>query len=221
VRQLKILIAEDQKLLRDCLKFMIENNSDFEVVALASNGQEAIDLTEKNSPDVILMDIVMPNTDGVQATKIIKEKYNFAKILILTSSKDNSNVQHAIDYGADGYVLKDISSEDLIVAIKSVAAGMEIIHKDVYKIYNSTACNNTIVNGKQRVAIDGVDVYLTERELSVIQNIIDGKTNAEIAEELFLAEGRVRNIVSEIISKLDLRDRTQLAVFALKNNIAK
>ncbi|AOT69307.1 response regulator transcription factor [Geosporobacter ferrireducens] len=218
---LKVLIADDQKLLRESFKSIIENNSDIKVVGCVKNGQEAYDFCKGFMPDVILMDISMPVCKGTEATKRIKSKYPEIKILILTSSSDKWDIAEAIESGADGYIVKDIGMEELILSIRISAAGLGIVHRDVL----NCACFNNKEESVQEnrksktVKVEGIDIPLTEKELSIIEKIVAGKDNKEIGTMLFLAEGTVKNKITEITSKLHLKDRTQLAVFAIKNNL--
>ncbi|MCX7708986.1 MAG: response regulator transcription factor [Clostridia bacterium] len=216
---MKILITDDQKLLRDCLKHAIENNSDFEVVACAENGEEAVQFCRQHAPDLVLMDIMMPVCDGIEATKQIKALDKNIKVLMLTTSQSNEDVETAIRNGADGYVLKSIGSEELILAVKSVYSGLDIIHKDVYKAATRNIKSDGQKDTSQSIKVNDVSVVLSPRDIKIIQCIIDGKDTAEIAKELFLTEGRVRNIITEMISKLSLKDRAQLVAFAFKNNL--
>ncbi|MBB6218786.1 DNA-binding NarL/FixJ family response regulator [Anaerosolibacter carboniphilus] len=215
----KILIADDQRLLRESFKHIIENNSDMQVVACATNGREAYDFCGQFSPDIVLMDISMPICNGTEATRLIKAKYPNIKVLVLTASNDSGDVTKTISNGADGYVLKDIGSEELILSIKSTLLGLEIIHKDAFKhmlpndYKESKKQKSTVVN------IGDVQISLTDRELAIIRMIVDGKDNKEIGASLFIAEGTVKNTITEIISKLQLKDRTQLAVYAIKNSL--
>lgn len=214
-----VIIAEDQKLLRESFKNIIENNSDIKVIASATNGKEAYNLCKEYKPDVVLMDLFMPICNGSESTKLIKSEFPSVKVLILTASSDKSDVTDAISNGADGYILKDISTEELILSIKSASLGLGVIAKD---ILNPILLNMGVQNKrskKKNVNISGINISLTERELKIVSLIVDGKDNKEIGAFLFIAEGTVKNIITEIISKLQLKDRTQLAVYAVKNGL--
>lgn len=216
---MKVIIADDQKLLRDCLKHMIHNNSEIEVVACAENGEEAVELSSKTEPDLVLMDVMMPGCDGIEATRRIKEMNKEIKVLMLTTSQSSEDVETAINNGADGYILKNITSEELILAIKSVYSGLDIIHKDVYKATPKNYYQNAEKELKRNVKVDEVNVTISERDIQIIRLIVEGKDAAEIARELYLTEGRIRNIISEMIAKLSLKDRAQLVAFAFRNNL--
>ncbi|AJH01895.1 MULTISPECIES: response regulator [Clostridium] len=215
----RVIIAEDQKLLRESFKNIIENNSDIKVVACATNGNEAYDLCKEYMPDVVLMDLSMPICNGTEATKLIKAELPSVKVLVLTASNDKSDVTDAISNGADGYILKDISTEELILSIKSTSLGLGIITKDILSPMILNLRKENKKAKKKIIDINGINISLTERELKIVSMIVDGKDNKEIASSLFIAEGTVKNIITEIISKLSLRDRTQLAVYAVKNGL--
>lgn len=217
----KVIIAEDQKLLRESFKNIIEHNSDIKVVACATNGKEAYNLCKEYKPDVVLMDLSMPICNGTEATQLIKSDFPSIKVLILTASNDKTDVTEAISNGADGYILKDISTEELILSIKSTSLGLGIITKDILSpiVLNLRKENKNAK--KKTVDIYGINISLTERELKIVSMIVDGKDNKEIGASLFIAEGTVKNIITEIISKFQLKDRTQLAVYAVRNGLVK
>ncbi|AFM39361.1 response regulator containing a CheY-like receiver domain and an HTH DNA-binding domain [Desulfosporosinus acidiphilus SJ4] len=217
---MKVLIADDQKLLRESFRTIIERNSEIKVVACASNGKEAYELCGKLRPDVVLMDISMPLCNGTEATKLIKSQYPNIKVLIVTASDDQIDVCQAIRNGADGYILKSVGTEELILSIKSTFLGLQIIHKDVFKPETFAGhSEEPKAPRNNQITVEGVDVKLTDRELDIIEMIVEGKDNKEISASLFIAEGTVKNIITTIISKLHLKDRTQLAVFAIKNSL--
>jgi len=216
----KVLIADDQQIFRECLKFMIEKSSDIEVIACAADGREAINLCRSLSPQVVLMDIMMPVCDGIEATREIKKMNKDIKILVLTTEKDSKSVTDAMRNGADGYILKSVSKEDLILSIKGVMSDLEILHKEIKAMAKNLPKDKISKSGRiKEIEVNGFTVELSERELIIIKAIIDGEDNSDIAAKLFIAEGRLRNIITEIISKLMLKDRTQLAVFAIKHNL--
>lgn len=214
-----VIIAEDQKLLRESFKNIIENNSDIKVIACATNGKEAYDLCKQYKPNVVLMDLSMPICNGVEATKLIKSEFPSVKVLILTASNDTADVTDAIINGADGYILKDISTEELIISIQSASLGLGIITKDILNPMMLNIGKENIKYENKSVNVSGINVSLSEREIKIAAMIVDGKDNKEIGASLFIAEGTVKNIITEIISKLQLKDRTQLAVYAVKNGL--
>lgn len=207
---IKIGIVDDQFILREGLKYIIESDNEIEVVGCASNGLEALTLCEQHRPDLILMDIIMPEVDGVEATKLIKAKYGSQiKVVILTTFSEDDYIVKAIANGADGFILKDIQPEDLFRAIKSTVAGLSIIEEG-----SLTSMVKQLKTNREVPRIE-----LTNREKSVLRLIVEGKDNKQIALKLFLTEGTVRNIVSGILHKLNLRDRIQLAIYAVKNEL--
>ncbi len=209
---IKVLLVDDAKLFREAIKNVLDHDDDIDVVACASNGSEAMALCDKHLPDLVLMDIIMPIENGVESTKHIKEKYNWIKVIMLTSSVDDETIRSALKNGADGYVLKDVNPNELILSIKSVMSGLSIIDKNIYKMVTEQMKMNT-------PDVELPDVDLTEKELEIIKLIADGKNNKEIAADLFLAPGRVKNIITGILQKLQLKDRTQIAVFAVKKGL--
>nr|MDA8221279.1 response regulator transcription factor [Desulfitobacterium hafniense] len=216
---LKVLIADDQKLLRESFKTIIENNGDMKVVACAANGREAYELCGEFNPDVVLMDISMPLCSGTEATKLIKSNYPQIKVLIVTASDDESDVSEAINNGANGYILKNVGTEELMLAIKSTFHGLQIMHKDVFRPESFNRFPKEKVKVQtNKVTINAIDVMITDREMEVIRMIVEGKVNKEISASMFIAEGTVKNTITTIISKLQLKDRTQLAVFAIRNH---
>ena len=212
-----MLIADDYRLLRDSFKSIIEQNSDIQVVACATNGEEAYRYCEKYMPDLVLMDIFMSVCDGLEATKLIKAKFPHIKILILTSSMDDFDLSEALLNGADGYILKDIGYEELILSIKSTVVGLGIIQRELLGNIVKKQNGNTI--DFHSVELDGVKVSLTKRQLEILQMIVKGFDNKQISQTLYIAEGTVKNNITEIISKFRVKDRTQLAIYAIKNSV--
>ena len=212
---IKILIADDQELIRDSLRIELSGNTDFSVNT-AANGIEVVRAVRRDKPDVILMDIRMPEMDGVQCTQIIKENYPEIKIIILTTFDDDEYIFSALKHGASGYLLKGISADRLIEAIHKVYHGNAMINEDiagkVLKMFSQMARENAAV-----ITVDEDYIReITESEWKVIGLVSKGLSNKEIAAELFLTEGSVRNYLSSVLKKLDLRDRTQLAIWAVQ-----
>ena len=210
---IKVLIVDDQKIIREGLSMMLGLDSTISIVGKATNGKEAIGLLEDEEVDLILMDIRMPIMDGVEATRIIKEKHPNIKILILTTFKEDEYIFQGLKNGADGYLLKDISSERLISGIKTVHGGNMLLQPDVARtMIDSFYKKDNISNNINK------DIYteLTKREYEIAMLVGEGKSNKEISKALFIAEGTVKNHITKILDKLDLRDRTQLAVLVKK-----
>jgi len=211
---INVLIAEDQAIVRNGLKMIIEQDADIFVAAEAENGKDALSLLETVQIDLILMDVRMPVMDGLEATKQIRAKYPHIKILILTTFNDEEYAIRAFQEGANGFLLKNADSAALINSIKSCLAGGMSIHADVAAKVMPKLLNENRRH-KQTELID----TLTAREVEVVKHVGLGKTNKEIAGELYLSVGTVKNHLTQILQKLELRDRTQLAIFAVKNDL--
>lgn len=212
---IKVLIADDQELIRQSLEIVLSTHEDIDVIATAADGFDVLAKVEKKEPDVILMDIRMPNMDGVYCTKVIKEKYPNIKIIILTTFDDDEFVFSALKYGASGYLLKGVAIDELYKAICTVVNGGAMINPDiatkVFKLFSQMAITNYAIQ------IDEKNVEsISKAEWRIIQQVGFGYSNKEIAANLYLSEGTVRNHLSTILSKLALRDRTQLAIWAVQ-----
>ena len=212
---IKILIADDQELIRQSLQIILNNEADFEVTDAVANGLEVVRSVRKNRPDIILMDIRMPEMDGVVCTQIIKENYPDIKIIIVTTFDDEEYVFNALKYGASGYMLKGASMKDLSDAIRKVYQGNAMINGDiaskVVKLFSKMAQSNLTIQVDELQSNS-----LKENEWQIIVQVGSGLSNKEIATKLNLSEGTVRNSLSIILSKLGLRDRTQLAIWAVQ-----
>lgn len=209
---IKVLLVDDAKLFREAIRNILEHDPELQVVACATNGNEAIEFCDQYLPDIVLMDIIMPVKDGVESTRLIKEKYSWIKIIMLTASSDDENVRNALKNGADGYVLKDVNPTELILTIKSAMSGLSIIDKSIYRQMVSKISQSP-------PAEELPDVVFTERENDIIRLVGQGKTNREIAESLFLAPGRVKNIITVILQKLNYKDRIQIAIYAIRKKL--
>jgi DNA-binding NarL/FixJ family response regulator len=215
---IKVVIADDQELIRESLKIVLNMNPDMEVLGVAENGNEVLRLLKKQQPDVILMDVRMPELDGVQCTNFIKERYPDIKIIILTTFDDDEYVYNALKFGASGYLLKGVSVPELSNAIRTVVSGGAMINSDivakVVKLFSKMAKHNFAVKVEERAVQE-----LTRTERKVVIQVGRGLSNKEIAERLNLSEGTVRNNLSAVLSKLELRDRTQLAIWAIQTGM--
>ena len=217
---IKVLIADDQALIRESLQIVLSAHPDIEVVGIVGDGKEVLDKLHHVHPDVILMDIRMPVMDGVLCTKAVKERYPDIKIIILTTFDDDDFIFSALKYGASGYILKGVSTEELYQAIQTVYKGGAMINPNiatkVFKIFSQMAQSNFVIS----VAEENVE-DMSQTEWKIIQQIGFGVSNKEIAAKLFLSEGTIRNYLSGILSKLNLRDRTQLAIWAVQTGVTQ
>ncbi len=222
--KIKVIIADDSDFVRDGMKIILDVDDDFEVIGTASNGREAIELAEKQKPDVFLMDIQMPEMDGIDATKYIVE-HDLGKVLILTTFDDDDLVKRALKNGAKGYLIKNHTPEHLKQMIKSVYNGTGVMDENILD-----ALTKLTVSGEKatdasdqadssklvRNLADGFDASdYTDRELDIIKAVAEGLSNKQIAEKLYISEGTVKNYITNILSKEDLSHRTALAVYYL------
>ena len=212
------MIADDQQLIRDSLKIILEANKDFSVTDTVANGQEVLESIRKKKPDIILMDVRMPVMDGTVCTKYVKEKYPNIKVIILTTFDDDDFIFSALKYGASGYLLKGASTKELYNAIKTVYQGGAMINPDitekVFRLFSKMAQANYAIQVNDKDTQN-----FSQHEWLVIQQVGFGLSNKEIAAKLFLSEGTVRNYISKILDKLQLRDRTQLAIWAVQTGV--
>ena len=206
-----VLIVDDHTVVRQGLRSFLELQEDIEVVGEAANGQEAIDQTNLLLPDVVLMDLVMPEIDGIEATRRIKAVSPSTQVIVLTSFSDNDQVFPAIKAGALSYLLKNVSPGDLVRAIQAAFRGEAQLDPEIAK----KLMEEVSAESKRPTAEE-----LTERELGVLQLIARGHSNRAIGEELVISEKTVKTHVSNILSKLHLADRTQAAIYALREGLA-
>ncbi len=206
---IRILLVDDQRIIRQGLKSMLESNADMQVVGEAENGQQAIAQIPEIHPDLVLMDIRMPVMDGVAATQLITQQFPDVKILVLTTFDDDDYIAQAMKLGARGYLLKDTEPEELALAIYSVSKGHTHFGPGLFEKM-LTAATPAAPNSEPPPEL----AELTHRELEVLRLIASGANNREIAQTLFLSENTVKNYVTNILSRLNLRDRTQAALLA-------
>lgn len=207
----KVMIADDHSLIREGIKQLLEFDGSIQVVSEASNGVECLDKLENHIPDILLLDINMPEKNGLEVLDEIKKKDYDVKVLILTVHNELEYLLKAVDIGVDGYILKDSESAELKRAIQSIMSGENYIQASLIPALNNRLANRDIDKDK----IDS----LTSRELEVLIQVANGMINKEIATSLNISERTVKNHVSNIFKKIDVSDRTQAAVFAIKNNI--
>lgn len=205
---MRVLVVDDDMLVAISLKTILEYDKDMEVAAVGNSGEEAITLYEELKPDVLLMDIRMAGMTGLEAGEKILAKYPDAKILYLTTFMDDEYIVKALTIGAKGYILKQ-DFESIVPALEAVYSGQSVFGQDIVeKLPELMAKKNEFDYGK---------FDISEKEMEIIEEVAAGYSNKEISERLFLSEGTVRNYISTILEKLQLRDRTQLAIFYYKN----
>jgi DNA-binding NarL/FixJ family response regulator len=210
---MKVIICDDQAIVRDGLELLLKLEKDIDVVGLAQDGAEAVDLVAKTSPDLVLMDIKMPGMNGVDATRKICTLYPNTKVLVLTTFDNDEWVFDAIRAGASGYLMKDTPRGKVIEAVRGTVMGKSYVDPLVAgKLLDRVA-------SKQEQPATVITARLTNREVEVLRLLAQGLSNAEIAEKLHLSEGTVRNHVSSIFSKLDVTDRTQAAILAIRHGL--
>ena len=209
---IKIMITDDHSMIREGLKNLLELEGDIEVIAEAENGEECLEkLASGVKPDVLLLDINMPKMNGLEVLKNLKERKLKIKVLVLTVHNETEYLMKAVDIGINGYVLKDSESSELKKAITAIADGENYIQPSLIPALNS----KMIEKNEDELKIDS----LTKRELQVLKEVAVGKFNRDIAKEMEISERTVKNHISSIFKKLDVTDRTQAAVYAIKNNL--
>lgn len=215
-KTIKVLIADDHALIRQGLKQILELDENIKVIAQATNGEEAFQLAQELNPDVVLLDINMPKLNGIETLKKFRNMGVSSKVIILTIHEDKEYILKTLKLGADGYLLKDSSADNLIEGIKMVYSGEQYIQTSVMDIVSKSPDYDEYLNEN----IDKIQL-LTNREYEVLILIAEGMNNKDIADSLFISEKTVKNHVSSIFKKLELNDRVQAAIFAYKNNIKK
>ena len=212
--QISVLLVDDHSVVRQGVRAFLVTQPDLTVVGEAASGEEAVKLVEQTVPDVILMDLIMPNMDGVEATRRVKQVSPRSQIVVLTSYHEDEHIFPALKAGALSYILKDVSAEELAAAVRKAAAGEAVLHPRVAA---------RVIKELQGRRTDSLNPFteLSERELEVLKLIADGMSNAEIAGKLVLSEKTVKGHVSNILSKLHLADRTQAAVYAWREGVVR
>lgn len=210
---MKILICDDQAIIRDGLELLLNLEKDFQVVGAAQDGVEALELAERLQPDIVLMDLKMPMMNGIEATRALRSKFPEIKILVLTTYDDDEWLFDAVRAGAAGYLLKAMPRQKIVEAIRGTVEGKAFVDPEVAgKLLAQVA-------SKQTQPASVLAEKLTGREMDVLSLLARGLTNTEIAAQLHLSEGTVRNHVSAILEKLNVADRTQAAVIAIQHGI--
>ena len=213
---IRVLIVDDHEIVREGLQILLSEEADFEVVGAAEDGLSAVRLAETKKPDVILMDLVIPGIDGIEATRRIVNNNPEARVLVLTTFADDQHVREAIQAGATGYLLKDVLKADLLRALRDAAAGRPSLHPEVQQHLMREVAGKTSAPEQMPP-----HASLTEREVSTLRLLAAGRSNKEIAAALHLTEGTVKGYVSTIFDKLDVEDRTQAALYAVRHGLAQ
>ncbi|WP_256761573.1 response regulator transcription factor [Cohnella sp. WQ 127256] len=222
---IQVLIVDDDPFIRESLKLILDLDPELQVIGTCSNGEEGYEFAKLHpETNIVLMDIRMPVCDGVEGTRKLKTLDNPPSVLILTTFDDDEYIVQAIRNGANGYLLKNVPPARIISGIKSVFEGNHLIHPDIARKlagilnFHGERTPSSISNSSSsKLGRDLTATGLTAAEQDIVRHIADGKSNKEIAGALFLSEGTVKNYISEILGKLSLRDRTQIAIFYLKN----
>lgn len=212
---IRVLICDDQMIVSEGLQLILETDPDIEVAGVASDGAEALEKIEALNPTIVLMDLKMPGMNGIQATRVIRRDYPHIPVLVLTTFDADDWVFDAIRSGASGYLLKDSPRDRLLTAVKETVQGKTHVDPSI-----AGKLLDQISQPAARKIASTMDVDLNDREREILRLIAEGLSNATIAERLYLSEGTVRNYVSSIFTKLDVSDRTQAALFALRYGIA-
>ncbi len=205
---MRVLVVDDDRLVSNSLKTILESDGEIEVVGVGSNGKQAIELYRELKPDVLLMDIRMDGMTGIEVAEILLQEDKLAKILFLTTFSDDEYIVKALQIGAKGYILKQ-NFESIIPSVKTVQIGQRVFGDEIITKIPA------LIGDTNKTNFSAFD--LSEKETELIAQVAEGLSNKEIAETLFLSEGTVRNYISAILEKLKLRDRTQLAIFYYKN----
>jgi two-component system response regulator DegU len=219
-KRIGIVLIDDHKLFREGVKRILDLEEGFEILAEGDDGSVAAKLVKEHKPDVVLMDINMPQINGVQATADLVRYFPDTKVIILSIHDDESYVTHALKTGAQGYLLKEMDSESLIEAIKVVSEGGSYLHPKVTHNlvleYRRLAKENFVVYGENGMEVQKPLHILTKRECQILQLLADGKSNRAVAETLYISEKTVKNHVSNILQKMNVKDRTQAVVSAIR-----
>lgn len=210
--EIKVLIADDYELIRHGLKRIISLEDDMNVIGEAENGDIALNMLNNFRPDVLLLDMQMPKKDGLEVLKLAKEKDENIKVIMLTVENDNNIIKNAINYGADGYMLKDSAGTEIVDAIKTVYEGEKYIDKSLVSFLFSDV-------KKKEKKIKSILDTLSKREIEVLLYISKGYGNKEIGEKLFLSEKTIKNYATNLFRKIDVQDRVQATILAIQNNI--
>jgi DNA-binding NarL/FixJ family response regulator len=209
----EIMIVDDQAMVREGLRLILSLHEEIDIVGEAANGEELLALLRNMLPDVILMDIRMPVMDGIDTLKIVKETYPSVKVIILTTFNEDEYIFNGLKFGADGYILKDSNSKEIIKAINAACEGNMLLHSQVSSKISKVLQSMDHTSFDQNRIKEQLGNMLTPREIEVVELIMQGKSNKQIGNALFLTEGTVKNYISRILDKLELNNRTELVLY--------
>ncbi|PGW32164.1 DNA-binding response regulator [Bacillus cereus] len=208
---IKILVVDDYAFLRDAIRSILEVESDMKVVGEASSGDEVLGKVEECRPDCILMDINLPGKNGIEATGLVKKKYPNCRVLVFTMYEHDEYLMDALQSGADGYLLKDSSSEQVVAAIRMLYQGDSVIHPRMTK--------KLITYHQQKMKLESNENELTEREKEILFELVKGLSNKEIAEALYISDKTVKIHINKIFKKLNVKSRSQAVIYAVRNQL--
>ncbi len=213
---IRILVADDHLLFRSMLEEMLRRDDDFEIVASCSNGYEVLECSSKQEFDIALLDIGMPGKGGIEVLQDIKESFPKVKVVMLTTFEDDENIKLAVQLGADGYLIKDMTPQTLIMSLKCIYNNMIVFHKGAYKLLQSAIGDrNETKNRKTTIN----NMVFDATDIRILQLIVQGKSNKEIGSLLSYSEGTIKNKISRLLSTTGFSDRTELSVFAINHGI--
>ncbi len=213
---IQLLIADDHLLFRSMLEEMLKRDEDFQIVASCADGYEAVACCQRLNPDIALLDIGMPGKGGIEALKEIKETCPQIKAVMLTTFEDDENIKEAVQLGADGYLIKDMTPETLMMSIKCIYNNMVLFHKGAYSLLQSSL---SIAYGAKNNKVQIHDMVFDTIDVRIMQLIVKGKSNRDIGTALNYSEGTIKNRISKILATAGVSDRTELCVFAIKHEI--
>jgi DNA-binding NarL/FixJ family response regulator len=214
----EIIIVDDQAMVREGLRMILSLYEEIDIVGEAANGEELLELLHKMLPDVILMDIRMPGMNGIDTLKVVKETYPMVKVIILTTFNEDEYIFNGLKHGADGYILKDSNSKEIIKAIKAACEGTMLLHSQVSSKISRVLLSMEQTSFNEKSIKEKLVDQLTPREIEVVELLMEGKSNKQIASSLFLTEGTVKNYISRILDKLEINNRTELVLYLQKKH---
>jgi DNA-binding NarL/FixJ family response regulator len=219
VRVINVLLVEDQNLVRSGLRALLDREEGIRIVGEAADGEEAIQMACDLRPDLILMDLKLPKIDGIEATRQIKDRHSDVEVLVLSAYEDDESVFQAIQAGASGYVLKDITPVNLVRAIRSVRAGMSTVHPGITRklLERISSMSRARTPGQQSIHSDG----LTSREVEILVGVANGLSSRELAAKLFVSESTVKSHLRTIYRKINVHDRSQAVAYALRKGFVR